>query len=83
MVENISLGGLAMNVGQELDVGEELLVVLPAEDGEDLLSIIGRVANQRQLEDCDPPQYLIGLSFDELSPQRRVLLDAMLVSLLR
>jgi len=83
VVENISLGGLAMNLDVPLEVGEQVLVVLPGEDGEDLLSLQCRVANLRELEGSEPPQYLVGLEFSELSAQRRALLDAMLVGLLR
>lgn len=83
MIENISLGGLALNLGEDIEIGEELLVVLPAEDGEDLLSLTGRVVNCHQLADVEPPEFLIGLEFSDMSPQRLALLDTMLSSMLK
>jgi len=82
ILENISMGGLAMNVSAAVEVGEQLLVVLPGEDGEDLLTLPCRVANQREVVGTDPPQYMLGLSFEELSAQRRAMLDAMLIDIL-
>lgn len=81
MVENISLGGLAMLVHEEVAVGDPLLVVLPAEDGEDLLTLPSEVVNCRPVEGSAPAEYLIGLSFQDLSTQRRALLDALLLDL--
>lgn len=84
VVENISLGGIAMKVEQELEVGEELLLVLPNAEGDDMLSLKARVANQRFLEGDDGPKtWLVGFTFDDLSAQTTALLSALLVSLLK
>ena len=81
MVENISLGGLSIVLDEKIDVGESLLVVLPGDDGEDLLSLTGAVANLRAIPDSDPEAYLAGLEFTGMTPQRLALLDSLLSSM--
>ena len=83
MVENISLGGLSIVVEEKIELGESLLVVLPGDDGQDLLSLTGTVANLREVPDSDPVAYLAGLKFKEMTPQRLTMLDTLLTSMLR
>ncbi len=82
VIENISLGGLAMKVDAPLEVGEKLLVVLPSDGGDDMLSLRACVANQRPHDEDSTPNWVVGLTFNELSKQHHVLLDALLVNLL-
>lgn len=83
MVENISEGGMSMNLTEALVLDEVVLVVLPDSEGEDLLTLSARVANQRAVPGTDPPEYLVGLDFDDMTPERSALLDALLVFILK
>ena len=83
MLENISIGGLALRLGEPLELGEDIVVIIPDDEGEDLLTLNCTVANQRNIDDEDDESgFLVGLSFDKLSKHRRALLDALLLSLL-
>lgn len=82
VVENISLGGVAMKVEAPLEVGEKILLVLPDDEGDDLLTMKACVTNQRVHEADAETTWVVGLTFNDLSKHRRVLLDALLVALL-
>jgi c-di-GMP-binding flagellar brake protein YcgR len=77
VLEDISRGGAGIAVDAPLQLDEPILVIIPDSHGEDLLTLPGRVMNNRKVND-DPPRFVVGVAFDALSPERRRLLDMLL-----
>lgn len=68
ILENISLGGLAMTVPSPLVLYEEIDLLIPVPNGKELLILRGRVVHQNPLREGDFTQYRVGLEFKDLSP---------------
>lgn len=81
MLENISHGGMSMNVSKPLVLDERIDVALLDGDGQEVLLLPGRVVNHRRVGDGDAPVYSVGLSFQELTDRQRGALDDLLMAM--
>ncbi len=68
ILENISMGGLAMVTGAPLVLYEEIDLLIPIPGGKDSLTVKGRVVHQQHVRENDHDQFRIGLAFKDLSP---------------
>jgi c-di-GMP-binding flagellar brake protein YcgR len=68
MIQNISMGGLAMTVDEPLVLYEQIEVTIPEPSGRDLLLLNGEVMNQHPIEQDGKTRYRIGIKFKDLSP---------------
>jgi c-di-GMP-binding flagellar brake protein YcgR len=80
-LDDISGGGLAIRMSDPPPVGEELSVILPDTTGADLLMLKTTVLHARPTIEHDVQAYLVGLSFANLSPERRACLEVLLKTL--
>ena len=81
-LNNISMGGLAMEVEEPLVLYEEIAVSIPdpsaSAGNRELLLLNGTVKHQQRVEDGDEVRYRVGLEFDNLSVAAKSCLRALL-----
>jgi c-di-GMP-binding flagellar brake protein YcgR len=76
ILEDISEGGLLMTIAEPLSLFEDVDVIVPDLSGGELLTLRGRVTHQRRVAKLDG--YQVGLEFQELRPEARACVDAIL-----
>jgi c-di-GMP-binding flagellar brake protein YcgR len=82
ILEDISSGGLLMTVPQPLVLYEEIDVTVPDMGGGELLILHARVVNQRSQVREGETVYRVGLEFSSLRPETRMVLEALLKSVM-
>lgn len=80
VIENISMGGLAMSVPRELELYEPVEISVPNLQGDELLVLKGRVVHQYPIENTD--YFRIGIEFDEMNPASQKCLKELMYEIL-
>lgn len=77
ILENISMGGVALTTDRELELYEEIELSIPNLEGEELLVVKGKVMHQYPVLD-QSNYFRVGIEFQELSkPSKRCLQELM------
>ncbi len=80
ILEDISRGGLAMTTPELLEVGQEVLLVLPDSSGDDLFTLRAVVVHSRESA-SGPLASRVGVRFTPMGEERTRLLEALLAHL--
>jgi c-di-GMP-binding flagellar brake protein YcgR len=82
VLEEISAGGLTMDVGAPLVLYEELDITVPDTNGDQLLILHARVVSQKVVANGAASVYRVGLEVAALRPETRRCLDSLLETVL-
>jgi len=75
IIENISMGGVALTTEQELELYDDIELSIPNLEGEELLVVKGKIMHQFPIDDH---YFRVGIEFQELSkPSKRCLQELM------
>lgn len=77
ILEDISRGGLAMTTPELLEVGQEILLVLPDSTGDDMFTLRAVVVHSRESA-SGPQASRVGVRFTPMSEERTKLLQTLL-----
>lgn len=80
VIENISMGGIALSMRKELDLYEDIELAIPNVKGEEALVVKGKVVHQHPLKGTD--FFRVGIEFDELDEMSMASLKALMHEIL-